>query len=415
MGSGFRESGRREGARGRYRDDTGQRLSHQRVRGAGGVRAGAQPGLVHAHGPHAGLSVVGLRHGELDESTAVLSRRHPSCRRSRSPRAPRCRSSMPTAVLRLVLPLLAAFGTACFGLSYHQTFFEASALAVGGLFVAGVCYFWLVARYILLLARTQGWVCTVASIAGGLVVKLPLLLLLTSYATPDVQVAVAMVAPVASALVFEAAVVAARAGLRRRRGGAGGEGERSARPSGTRSSASRRFRVRRVRCVAGGPACHAHPARRRGRCPCRHPVGELPGHVGRHERRTYRTDQFLLFGIVVPAACVAAFAYVAARAHGRRRAHAPFPAGAPAHPRGPVRRRHPGESRRRVPGVPHRGHSDRRAVRPSAVLGRRGLRARGARPAVVPRHGVCRRRLRLRVHRLGAVVQHARPSSTRCS
>ena len=42
-------------------------------------------------------------------------------------------------VLRFVLPLLAAFGTACFGLSYHQTFFEASALAVGGLFVAGVC------------------------------------------------------------------------------------------------------------------------------------------------------------------------------------------------------------------------------------------------------------------------------------
>lgn len=146
-------------------------------------------------------------------------------------------------VLRFVLPLLAAFGTACFGLSYHQTFFEASALAVGGLFVAGVCYFWLVARYILLLARTQGWVCTVASIAGGLVVKLPLLLLLTSYATPDVQVAVAMVAPVASALVFEAAVVAARpafgadAGEQAEKGNAGA-------PSGTRSSASRRFHVR---------------------------------------------------------------------------------------------------------------------------------------------------------------------------
>ena len=59
-------------------------------------------------------------------------------------------------VLRFVLPLLAAFGTACFGLSYHQTFFDASALAVGGLFVAGACYFWLVARFVLLLVRAQG-------------------------------------------------------------------------------------------------------------------------------------------------------------------------------------------------------------------------------------------------------------------
>lgn len=34
-------------------------------------------------------------------------------------------------VLRYVLPLLSAFGTACFGLSYHQTFFDPGALAVG--------------------------------------------------------------------------------------------------------------------------------------------------------------------------------------------------------------------------------------------------------------------------------------------
>ena len=212
-------------------------------------------------------------------------------------------------VLRFVLPLLAAFGTACFGLSYHQTFFEASALAVGGLFVAGVCYFWLVARYILLLARTQGWVCTVASIAGGLVVKLPLLLLLTSYATPDVQVAVAMVAPVASALVFEAAVVAARpafgadAGEQAEKGNAGAPVGHTVfgvsslpRPSVAASQADRRAMLILLAVAAVVLA-----------------VIRSVSYLGMwgDTNANISTDQFLLFGIVVPAACVAAFAYVA--------------------------------------------------------------------------------------------------------
>ena len=212
-------------------------------------------------------------------------------------------------VLRFVLPLLAAFGTACFGLSYHQTFFEASALAVGGLFVAGVCYFWLVARYILLLARTQGWVCTVASIAGGLVVKLPLLLLLTSYATPDVQVAVAMVVPVASALVFEAAVVAARpafgadAGEQAEKGNAGAPVRHTVfgvsslpRPSVAASQADRRAMLILLAVAAVVLA-----------------VIRSVSYLGMwgDTNANISTDQFLLFGIVVPAACVAAFAYVA--------------------------------------------------------------------------------------------------------
>ncbi|MEG2025337.1 MAG: helix-turn-helix transcriptional regulator [Gordonibacter sp.] len=113
-------------------------------------------------------------------------------------------------ILRFVLPLLAAVGTACFGLSYHQTFFDPAALAVGGLFVAGVSYLWLVARYILLLGRTQGFSCTVASIAGGLMVKLPILIALSVLAGPEVQVTVAIVAPIASAFVFEACCALAR-------------------------------------------------------------------------------------------------------------------------------------------------------------------------------------------------------------
>lgn len=114
-------------------------------------------------------------------------------------------------MLRFVLPLLSAFGTACFGMSFHQTFFDPGVLAVGGLFVAGAGYFWLAARYSLLLARTQGYVCAVASIAGGLVVKLPVLLVISAVASPTVQVAIAIVMPVATALLFEAACAKARA------------------------------------------------------------------------------------------------------------------------------------------------------------------------------------------------------------
>lgn len=108
-------------------------------------------------------------------------------------------------MLRFVLPLLSAFGTACFGVSFHQTFFDPGILAVGGLFVAGVGYFWLAARYSLLLARTQGYVCAVASIAGALIVKLPVLLVLGAFASPTVQVFIAIIMPVVTAVLFEAA------------------------------------------------------------------------------------------------------------------------------------------------------------------------------------------------------------------
>lgn len=113
-------------------------------------------------------------------------------------------------MLRFVLPLLSAFGTACFGMSFNQTIFDPGTLAVGGLFVAGMGYFWLAARYILLLARTQGYTCAVGSIAGGLVVKLPVLLVLSAFASPAVQVVVAIAMPVATALLFETACAKAR-------------------------------------------------------------------------------------------------------------------------------------------------------------------------------------------------------------
>ncbi|RNL47182.1 LuxR family transcriptional regulator [Paraeggerthella hongkongensis] len=114
------------------------------------------------------------------------------------------------ATLRFILPLAAAFGTGCFGMSYHQTFFDPVFMAIGGLFVSGACYFWLVARYNLMLARTQGFITIVLCISGGLIIKLPLLLCLSALVGPETQMLIAMAVPIASALAFEASCAKVR-------------------------------------------------------------------------------------------------------------------------------------------------------------------------------------------------------------
>lgn len=108
-----------------------------------------------------------------------------------------------------VLPLVASAGTACFALAYRQDLFDCASLAAFGLCVSGVGYFWLVARYNLLLARTQLFSCAVWSIVGALFVKLVLLEAFGAPLDSDAQVAVAVVLPIVSALVFEAARAAA--------------------------------------------------------------------------------------------------------------------------------------------------------------------------------------------------------------
>ena len=325
-------------------------------------------------------------------------------------------------MLRFVLPLLSAFGTACFGMSFHQTFFDPGALAVGGLFVAGVGYFWLAARYMLLLARTQGYVCAVASIAGSLVLKLPVLLVLSAFASPAVQVIVAIAMPVATALLFErhallrAIVPISRQGRR--------FGCRCAFEGGFRlGGLSRSYGVRR----AGRPA-HArahvscrtpHHARAVGYCGggagC-YPLGELPGDVGRYEREhlhgaavAHRHDRSgrLRRGVRLRRA----------RAPGRCRVADPIPACAAAHLGGFVRRSHPGEPHGSVARVPHRGHTDRRAVRAPLVLDRRGNGARRARRAVrtAGPMGVGPAWSSAGASIAGCCCWDARPSWTRCS
>ena len=117
--------------------------------------------------------------------------------------------------LRYVLPLLSASGTACYGLAYHQTFLDSTTLAVGGLFVVGIGFFWFLARYVLMIARTQSFACAVGIIAGGIVIKLPIVPAFGSFIGPEWQVVVAITLPVVSALVFEAACAVARREARR--------------------------------------------------------------------------------------------------------------------------------------------------------------------------------------------------------
>lgn len=104
-----------------------------------------------------------------------------------------------------VLPLLSAVGTACFALAYRQDLFDSAMFAAGGLCVSGVGYFWLVARFNLLLARTQLFSCAVWSIALALFAKLVVLGMFGLALDSGLQIAVAVCLPVASAVVFELA------------------------------------------------------------------------------------------------------------------------------------------------------------------------------------------------------------------
>ena len=228
-------------------------------------------------------------------------------------------------MLRFVLPLLSAFGTACFGMSFHQTIFDPGALAVGGLFVAGVGYFWLAARYILLLARTQGYVCAVASIAGGLIVKLLILLVLGAVASPAVQVVVAIVMPVATALLFETACALARDRADRVAEDAGASGATPSTGAGANANAAAAaVQGVRLRTVFGVPAVprtreHTTPAERRTMLVLLAVAAVVlavirsVSYLGMwgDTNASISTALPWLTALVIPAACVAAFAYAA--------------------------------------------------------------------------------------------------------
>lgn len=91
--------------------------------------------------------------------------------------------------------------------------------------------------------------CAVASIAGSLVLKLPVLLVLSAFASPAVQVIVAIAMPVATALLFETACTLARD----RADLAAGEGVSDAVAPSRAASASEGSRARTVFGVPAVP------------------------------------------------------------------------------------------------------------------------------------------------------------------
>ena len=104
--------------------------------------------------------------------------------------------------LAFILPLASSVGTACFALAAKQSLFEPALLSVVGLVVFGVGYFWIVARYNLLLARTQSFRCAAWCIAAALALETLTLPLFESLIPPVWQVSIAIALPIVSSLLY---------------------------------------------------------------------------------------------------------------------------------------------------------------------------------------------------------------------
>lgn len=116
--------------------------------------------------------------------------------------------------------LLASVGTACFAIASSQDAFSPIVLSIGGLLLFGIGYFWLTARFVLLLARTQAYGCTIACLASSLIVEPVLVAFVERSLSADLQVSVVVLMPILSAVLFQCARHAA---LRQRSCEKGGE------------------------------------------------------------------------------------------------------------------------------------------------------------------------------------------------
>ena len=115
--------------------------------------------------------------------------------------------------------LTACIGTACFAIASSQDAFPPIALAVGGLLLFGVGYFWLTARFVLLLARTQSFGCTIACLTASLIVEPVLVAGIEHALDPKAQLSVVVVLPLLSAALFQFSRHAALKQRAREKGG----------------------------------------------------------------------------------------------------------------------------------------------------------------------------------------------------
>lgn len=111
--------------------------------------------------------------------------------------------------LAYMLPFASSVGTACFALAARQSLFPPAVLAVIGLVVFGIGYFWIVARYNLLLAKTQTFTCAAWCIVAALAIESLVLPFFEAFVAPIAQIVTAIALPLVSALLFESARKAA--------------------------------------------------------------------------------------------------------------------------------------------------------------------------------------------------------------
>ena len=128
--------------------------------------------------------------------------------------------------LAFVMPVMAAVGTGCFALSFHQDFFSPAVLATFGLVLAGLGYFWFASRFVILLAKTQGFACAVWCIVAAFPLRQLMSLALDGFIDPAQQVVVAIALPCLAAACFAAARAADG-----RRGATDASGAKDAVPS----------------------------------------------------------------------------------------------------------------------------------------------------------------------------------------
>lgn len=101
--------------------------------------------------------------------------------------------------------LLACMGTACFAIASSQSAFSPAVLSIGGLLLFGIGYFWLTARFVLLLARTQTYSCTIACLAFSLIVEPMLVAFVEHSLHAELQVSIVVLMPILSAALFQCA------------------------------------------------------------------------------------------------------------------------------------------------------------------------------------------------------------------
>ena len=101
--------------------------------------------------------------------------------------------------------LLACMGTACFAIASSQSVFSPVILSIGGLLLFGIGYFWLTARFVLLLARTQTYFCTIVCLTFSLVVEPALVAFVEHSPHAELQVSTVVLMPILSAALFQCA------------------------------------------------------------------------------------------------------------------------------------------------------------------------------------------------------------------